>query len=116
MKEGGVPFGDPSSLTGSRSRAHLKQDLTVVAGSGSLANRCFDVVQGKNRADVRAKHPLRHQPLNTAEQPNHGPDALPASPVGQPKAFDPFGAQEQPDRRTVQRPPLSWLLISIHNY
>ena len=60
----------------------------MAAGRGGLANRGFDFVQGKDRADVRAKHPLRHQLMNAAEQLNHRPDALLAGPFGQPKAFD----------------------------
>src|SRR6516225_7964742 len=43
----------------SHTPVHPKQDLTVAAGRGGLANRGLDFVQGKDRADVRAKHPLR---------------------------------------------------------
>jgi hypothetical protein len=39
----------------------------VAAGRRGLANRGFDFVQRKDRADVRAKHPLGHQLMDAAE-------------------------------------------------
>src|SRR5262249_43317734 len=69
-----------NSLAASRGRVDPKQDLSAAAARGSLANCGFDFIQGEDRANVRAKHSLRHQPLNAAEQPNPPPQPLPVTP------------------------------------